>query len=310
MQQGLFIELWQGVRDLMQDNATTEATRSAKRFINWTLNDLSCAYNWEFLRGSLTLTATGGASTYDLSQISQLTATATTVYAQCASTADAGTSVFIFGKQIPGSNSNLVISNSEISVATTATASGGNTFSHIDSITRPIGSGNVIITTGSGSVIATLGPTTTYMSNDISKITRVTDLTNSRSVPLYGYDDYVKGNPNDSNLDSNYPAYDTDYSGYIRFMNISAGDCFQINYQRQPRYLSQDQDRSEFPYFLYQKIIDSSYQGYGLRFQDEADAQIGKARYLDLLDDIVSCWKRGTDQGTSRIMPAWLRRTL
>ena len=307
----MFIELWQGLRDLMHDNATDQSASDAKRFINWTLKDLSNVYEWEFLRGTLQVTATGGSGLYDLNVIQQLSATAQALYFQIDASADAGSVVTVYGKQVPGSNANVIMTNDAVTMAAGATASGGTTFSHIDHIVKATTSGSVYVTTSAsgGDVVAILGANDTYLSNDIQRITKVIDQTASSDVIRYDYNTYQKGNPNDSSLGS-IEAYDIDFDQKLRLMNISGTPSILILYQRFPKYLMYDQDRTEFPYQFYNQIIDACYQGYGLRYQDESDAWNGKVRYKELLNQIVSEWLMGRDKKQARVIPSWYKQSI
>lgn len=305
----MFIELWQGVRDLMHDNNTDTAVANAKRFVNWTLQDLGNRYDWEFLKGTLQLTASAGSGLYVIDPIAQITATGTTLYVYSDATADGGSTVKLLGKQIPGSNADVIQSCDVVTIIGTATATGGVGFSHLDSIQRATGSGTVYVVTSAGGVVASLGASTTYLANDIKQIDKVVDQTNNKIITRYDYSDYQKGNPNDTNLTSD-EAYDIDFNGQIRLMNVASGLSVLILYQRSPRYLINDIDRTEFPRFLYQKIINASWNGYGKRYQDEQDGTVGESIYTQLLDDIVSDYKMLGEKKGKRILPNWIRRTL
>lgn len=309
----MFIELWQGLRDLMHENSGTDSTDvgivKPKLFINWAINDLACLYDWPFLRGEIQMTATAGSGLYVINPISQLTATAQTLYIYSNATADGGGSVIVKGKQIPGSNANYINVTDTVTLIATATATGGVTFSHIDSITRAVGSGTITVVTSTGGSVATIPSSTEYVSNDISKINAVVNQTDKVSIFEYNYSTYQKGNPNGSNLGTD-AAYDMDYSGKIRFMNITSGDSVLILYQRTPKYLMDDRDRTEFPNKFYSKIINAAYEGYGLRYEDEGDALQGKMRYQSLLKEIVQDYLIGSNQQTRRILPKQFKRVL
>lgn len=307
----MFISLWQGVRDLMHDNSTTNATDDAKRFINWTIQDLANEYDWEFLRGSLNITASAGAGIYSLQQLDQLTATAETLYAYTDATADSGLPVYVYGKQI-GASSNLTITADIMSLIGTATATGGMTFSSIDSIRKNTTSGTVTVVTSTGGVIATLSSTDRIKANDIRKINVVVDQNNSELMAAFDYNTYQQGNPNDSGRGT-LQAYDIDFdpdyaNQSIRLMNVAVGRAALVIYQRIPRYLMRDNDRSEFPEYLYPGIIEAAYEGWGLRYQDEADGSQAKLRYKELLQEIVRTWITGKAQKGARVMPGWYRR--
>lgn len=313
MSKSLFIELWGGLRDLMGDNNTPGDISDAKRFINWTMSDLALEYDWEFLRGQHLLTATAGSGAYSLDSISQLTATANTLYVYSDDAADEGLTVTIYGKQVAAS-SQLNISADPITIlsgASATPATGAISYSHIDSIRKATSTGTVTVTVGSptGDTVATLSSTDTYVSNDISKINFITDTTNDKRVHPYDRNTYERGNPDSSNL-GNYSAYDMDHEGQIRLFNVDANTALQILYQRIPRWLINDSDRSEFPRIFDQKIINAAYEGYGLRYRDQQDAQIGKQRYKALLEEIVESWKVGKDAPVRKVIPAQYRRQL
>lgn len=305
----MFIELWQGLRDLAHENNDSTSVANMKRFINWTLKDLANEYDWEFLRGEINLTATGGSGVYSIDPILQLSATAEAIYGQSDATADGGDIIEVFGKSIPGSDADLIYQRDLITLVATATASGGVTFSHIDSIRRVAGDGTILVTNSSGVVLATLANTDIYVSNDINKVNKLISNTNDKQVKLYDYSTYQKGNPDNSNLGDD-SAYDIDHMGQLRLMNVTVNDIFRIIYQREPRYLFNDQDRTEFKTALYPQIIDACYFGYVARYEDEADGTTLKAAYKAKMGQIIDAWLKGKDQRTSRVMPSWQKRRL
>lgn len=308
MSKSLFIELWAGLRDLMGDNNTAGDINDAKRFINWTMADLANEYDWEFLRGEQSITATAGSSVYDLSQINQLTATSETLYVFSDASADDGSVVTIYGKQIAAS-STLNISSDPITIIGTATATGGIAYSHIDSIRKNTTNGSVTVVTSTGGAVATLTANETYISNDLNKINFVVDTTNDKRIIPYDRSTYERGNPDGSNLGS-YSGYDIDHEGKLRLFNVDANTILNVIYQRIPRWLINDSDRSEFPRIFDSKIINAAYEGYGLRYRDQQDAQIGKQRYKALLQDIVESWVSGKDTPRQYVMPSWYKRRI
>lgn len=308
MAKALFIELWAGLRDRLGDNNTPVDINDSKRFINWTMRDLSQKYDWEFLRGTKLLTASAGSSVYDLSDIIQLEGSANTIYIQSDATADGGSIVTMYGKQIAAS-STLNISSDPITIIGSATATGGITYSHLDSIRKAVSTGTITVTNSSSEVIATLSPTETYLSNDINKINFITDTSNLKQVRPYDESTYERGNPNGSNL-GNFSAYDMDHEGKLRLFNVDTNVALSIIYQRIPRWLINDYDRSEFSEVYNARIINACYEGYGLSYRDQASQEAGKARYDTLLGEIVSDWKIGKDQPVSRVMPTWYKRRL
>jgi len=310
MSASMFIEIWAGLRDLMSDNNTTVDISDNKRFINWTIRDLAQEYDWEFLRGQKTLVASAGSGVYDLNAITQLTASANTIYVQSDSTADVGSIVTIYGKTVAAS-STLDISSDPMTVlsgASATIATGANSYSHIDSIRKNATTGTITVSTAT-ETLATLAPTDTYVSNDLNKINFITDNSSQKRVFPYDTNMYELGNPAGSNL-GNYSGYDTDHEGKLRLFNVDANTSLNILYQRIPRWLVNDTDRSEFPEIFNSKIIDSSYQGYGLRYRDQHDADIGKAKYISLLQEIVTNWKTGKDKPVGRVIPQQYKRRL
>ena len=311
MGQSLFIELWQGLNKSMGDNNNANDATEAKRFINYTLRDLSNRYDWEFLRGTKALTASAGSGIYDLNAIAQISATDQSIYVQSSvGSADAGAIVSVFGKQIAAS-SELNISSDAITIADGVTASGSIQYSHIDSFRKAASTGDITVTTAlsGGDTIAIMSASETYIANDIRKINFINDDSNVKRVHPYDVNTYEKGNPNGSNL-GNFSGYDLTHESKLNLFNVDAGVALSIFYQRTPRYLINDQDRGEFPEEFAPKIIDACYQGYGLRFRDQADAQIGMQRYESLLDAMVADWKIGKDAPQGRIIPAWFKRRL
>ena len=280
-----------------------------KRFINWTLKDLANEYDWEFLRGEINLTATGGSGVYNLEAILQLSATAETLYAQSDATADGGDILEVFGKSIPGSDADLIYQRDLMTLVATATATGGVSFSHIDGIRRVAGDGTILVTNSEGTVLATLTSTDTYLANDVNKINKVISNSNDKQIKPYDYSTYQKGNPDNSDLGDD-GAYDIDYLGQLRLMNVTANDIFRIVYQREPKYLFNDQDRTEFKTSLYPQIIEACYFGYVARYEDESDGTTLKAAYKTKLGQIIDAWLKGKDQRTSRVMPSWQKRRI
>ena len=256
------------------------------------------------------ITASGGSTLYSLNPIHQLTATAETLRVSAELTADGGTFLTINGKQIPGANARINEITDIITVIGSATATGGTTFSHISNLQRASGSGDFFVYTSTGGLIATLGEGETYLSNDVRKINRIVDRSNDRDVQRYDYNNYQKGNPNDSNLGS-YAYYDLDYDSQLRLLNVqNTTDVFRVLFQRQHKLLINDKDRSEFPEDLYPAIVEAAYEGWGLRYQDEQDGVLGKQLYDSLREKIVRKWLSGRERKPPRVIPAWYKRRI
>jgi hypothetical protein len=304
----MFIELWNGVRNLSHDNNQETARENAKAFVNWTLRDLANEYDWGCLRGTLQVTATADDMLLDLTQIHQLTASANTLYIYSDATADGGLVIQAFGKRVNTDNTFDVTSDS-VTLIATATATGGVSFSHIDHFRKATTSGSVYIVSAGGDLIATLGPTDTYVSNDVSKINSISDISNTRRVDFIDYATQRKADPG-LTYNAQYSGYDIGHENAIQLLNCPSGTVLLISYQRLPRNLVLDHDRTEFPPSLWPGIIDTAYIGWALRFQDEADGTQGKAAYKTKLREIASSFITGKDKKSARVMPSWYKRGL
>ena len=307
----MFIELWSGLRDLYHDNTTLASKDDAKRFINWSIRDIANEYDWEFLRGSKSQSVTAN-GTIDLNSITQLTGVSAAVYGIASATADEGVGVTIHGKYLNVSTSAFSVTSDGITVSAALTASGSQAWSHIDAITKPITSDGVYITNGT-TTIATLGASDTYVANDIKKINSIIDSAGDRVVKFMDYNSALRGDPN-SNYTSGGLGYDVDYKNVVKFYNVpDAGRTVTILYQRQPLYLINDYDRTEFPEDMYADITNYAYKVYGKQYQDEGDNIPDTAKIAmreALAGEIIRKWTMGKDRKQKRIMPRNMRRTL
>jgi hypothetical protein len=93
--------------------------------------------------------------------------------------------------------------------------------------------------------------------------------------------------------------------------NVLVNTDVLMFYQKIPRTMILPTDTTEFPRNLWPKIVEAAYWGYGLRYEDEADAVQGMANYKGKLQECVEAWliSRGNSSiGRSRVMPARVRR--
>lgn len=302
----MYIQLHDDLRNLMNDNESSQARANAKSFINYALRDIANEYDWEFLRGSTTFSPTAN-GTYNLNPITQLTGLSATIYGIASSSSDDGKIVNVFGKYINSTTSAYSSIVSAITVSASLTASAGQSFTVIDAFTKPVTSGSIIITSGSGNIICTLGANDTYVSNDIRKINAIVNTTNDKNVIRYDYNKFVKGSPDES-VDSDVLAWDVDYGSTVRVMNLNTTSTptYKVLYQRQNKPLINDWDKPEFPEYFYPDIIMYAYEVYGKRYQDEADAVNGSQLYLlkkELINEIIRKWVSGGDRPSQRILP-------
>ena len=189
-----------------------------------------------------------------------------------------------------------------MSAGVSASAGG---YSQLDWFYKSVTNGAVYITNGT-TIIATLGATDTYVSNDIKKINQVIDPVGNNCLGYIDYATYLKSNP--SNAALTYTYYDFNGSGKIQIFNAQ-NRALTLLYQRKPRYLVNNYDRTEFPYQMYQDIIDFAYRVYGKRFQDEADAiqDMGVTQLKhQLAGEIIRKWTPNVKE--KRVLPRQFRR--
>jgi len=309
----MYIELWSGLRDLMHENQSSQSKSRAQQFINWSLKDVASEFAWPFLRGTKSFTPTAN-GTYDLNNIEQLTGLSANIYAIPSAAGDAGATVYINGKYINTTTSAYNVVNSSIVLSAGVSASASQQFSHIDSFLKPVTSGVITLTNGSGNVICTLGASDTYIANDIRKISAVVDTNSGSQVIPFDYNMFVKANPGTTNSSSQL-AWDLDYGSQIRVMNISPTSTYAFNvlYQRDPKYLVNDYDRTEFPTYFYQDIIDYAYKVYGKGYEDEAtvtpDGNLYQLKQV-LIAEMIRKYTSGGDRKSQRILPRGHKRTI
>jgi hypothetical protein len=219
---------------------------------------------------------------------------------------DNGKPVQIHGKYVSGNAYYNVVNEVNASAGAYASASNANYFNSIDSFTKGITTGSVFISTNGVDVFATLGPNDTVVSNDIRKVTTVADATNNRTAVERNYNDQLQGAPN-SVATGGIGTYDFDYNNNIRFSNISEARTYNLVYQRNPKYLTNNTDITEFPRWFYTDIINYAHKVYGLRFQDEGDAWNGIQMKPQLIQEIIDK-HTSTANSNPRVVPSWVRR--
>lgn len=298
----MFIELWKGLLDYYHDNNRATDIANAKLFINWSITDIANGFDWPFLRGNMSLDVSAD-GVYVVDKFQQLSASAN-VYAIAFDSLDNGVIVQCHGKYVSGNTFYPVVDSLNCSAA--VTASGSNYLNYIDYFTKPITNGSVIITVGSGNILLILGANETCISNDVKKITSIIDPVNNKDATNLDYNTQSLGNPNASTSGSR-GGYDIDYLNRVRFFNINSPRTYTINYQRNPKYLSENTDITEFPRWFYQDIIDYAHKVYGLRFQDEQDAWNGIQLKPVLLQEIIRKHANITTTSPDCI-PAWFKR--
>jgi len=279
-----------------------------KLLVNDTLKDLANEYDWECLRKEVDYTLTAADQSISLNEIYDLTG-AYTCYAQSTLTADAGGVIQIRGTRINSDGSYDITADSI--TLTTVTATGGISFSHIDSIRKASTTGTVTITNSSAATIATLHAADTELnSRDVLRITGVYDTTNDAEIPMMDRNTALKGSPNFTSATSHNSYYDIDANN-LKLMNIATATAIKVVYLAVPRTLVLSTDIPEFPRFLWPKIVDACMYGYGLRYEDENDATWGMTNYKLKLQEIVEAWTMGRGQRTSgrpRVLPVRYKR--
>jgi type IV secretory pathway protease TraF len=307
----LFIQLWSDLRNLYHDNKTATSFENAKLFINYSIRDIANEYDWEFLRNNKTITPSSDQE-YSLNPITQLSALTANIYGIASAGADDGTIVSMFGAKI----NELVSSNPTITYDdTTFTVSAGVSasstgWSDIQYFYKPVTNGSIFFTNGS-TIIATLSATDTYIANDFRKINKIVDATNSQPLEAIDWSTQLEGNPSGTS-NSDLRGYDYVGNGKVRFFNVS-GNPYTVIYQRKPRWLVNNQDRTEFPEEFYQDIVQYAYRVYGKQFQDEAtavpDQQIDDLKKM-LIGNIIRKWTNGGDNKPKRILPRGYTRAV
>lgn len=291
----------------MHENAGTNEIARAKRFINNTLQDFGNGYDWEFLRGMTSITATAD-GVYTIQPISQLNASSY-IYFQIVEAADNGITVNVNGKYLNGDT--IIPASGTVTVTYGATASANQYFHQLDNFTKNISTGSIIVTTATGGHIAILNAGSTYIANDIKKINSVICPGDNTFARFIDWNDQAKGNPDYQSTGGN-KGYDIDYQTSIRVFNLPQTSALDIYYQRSPRYLIGNLDRTEFPRSMYQDIINYAYQIYGKPYEDEASI-LPDTSYFELkkalINEIIYKWTQGKDDKGRRVMPDWIKRT-
>jgi len=307
----LFINLWSGLRDLYQDNKTPASQANAQRFINWAIRDIGNEYDWEFLRNSRTVTPSSDQE-YSLNPITQLSGLSATIYAIADNAADDGVVVSMFGSKInEGVSSNPTITYDDTTFTVSAGVSASSIgWSDIQYFYKPVTTGSIYFTNGT-TVIATLSATDTYVANDFRKINKVVEAANSQPLEPIDWSTQLEGNPSGTSQ-SDLRGYDFVGNGKIRFFNVS-GNPYTVIYQRRPKWLVNNYDRTEFPEDFHQDIVQYAYRIYGKQYQDEAtqtpDQQIDDLKKI-LIGNIIRKWTNGGDNKPKRILPRGYARAV
>jgi hypothetical protein len=304
----MFIHLWQELRDKLHENNDSTTQAKCKQILNDTLKDLANEYDWEFLTSDYSFTTTATSDGYSVDPIPDLSA-AYTLYAQ-ATPLSAGSGVItILGTRINADGSYDLTSDS-ISLIATATASGGISFSHIDAIRSTGVAGTVSITNSSAAVLATLSSTDREINyKPLLRPTGIFDVTKSQEIRYVDVKTALKGDPTGQFLGQS--EYWTQEGDLFYLANVLVNTDVLMFYQKIPRTMILPTDTTEFPRNLWPKIVEAAYWGYGLRYEDEADAVQGMANYRGKLQECVDAWvsSRGNSSiGRSRVMPARVRR--
>lgn len=300
----MFIELWKGLLDYYHDNNSATDIANAKLFINWAITDIANGFDWPFLRGNMSLDVSAD-GVYTIDRFQQLSAVAY-VYGNTTVSADNGAIVTVHGKYVSentyyNATDNLICSAN----ISPYSASSDNYYHYIDHFIKPITTDSIVILSGVNTLV-TLGANETCISNDVRKITSIIDPVNNKDATNLDYNTQSLGNPNASTSGSR-GGYDIDYLNNIRFFNINSPRTYTINYQRNPKYLSENTDITEFPRWFYQDIIDYAYKVYGMRFQDEQDAWNGIQLKPVLLQEIIRKHANITTTSPDCI-PEWFKR--
>lgn len=302
----MFIELWKGLLDYYHDNNSATDIANAKLFINWAINDIANEFDWPFLRGTTSIQVSAN-GIYPLTSFNQLS-DSSNVYAYMELSADNGKEVKMHGKYISGNAYYSTTNTYNPSADTGGAYDEGNNpvaVNYIDCFTKGITVGSVFITINGIDVFATLGPNDTVVANDIRKVTTIVDASNNRKAEERNYNDQLQSNPSSVAIGS-IGTYDFDYNNNIRFSNISEPRTYSLVYQRNPKYLTNNTDITEFPRWFYPDIINYAHKVYGLRFQDEQDAWNGIQLKPILLQEII---RKHANMNTASpdCVPSWFK---
>jgi hypothetical protein len=311
----MFIELWSPLQVKLHENNSEDSIVLCKRLINDTLQDLSNMFTWEFLTDmkSYTTTADDQMVILDGNTPYNLDASAI-MYAYCTATGDSGTLLTINGKRINADNT-FDITSESLTLCTTATATGAIGWSHIDSFIRTGTTGDVVVIGSDGTELLRIENDVKVSKEDIGKITCVNNLNSGKEIVEVDPATILKGGLSVSSgtlLFSPYtPCYALLENG-IGLANVGSGSVLLITYQKTPRVLNQNIDRTEFPRQLWPKIIEAAFLN-GLRHEDESDGDAGLQAYIPKLQEIVSDWVMGRGQSTigrPRVMPVGVKRRI
>jgi hypothetical protein len=305
----LFIELWGPLRDLSHENNMAASNDMCQMMINDTLVDLGNEYDFEFLRRAKDYTCTANDQVVSLDNIYTLSA-AGIVYAYCTASADAGTFLQVFGKRINSDNT-YDLTSETLTLAATATATGGISWSHIDRFRKTGTAGAVVAISSGGTELGRLSASQTELSNDFNKIGGVYDITNNREISQMDKNVIYSGSPT-LQYSGTPEAWDYDSTGSIQLFNVVTNTVIKIIYQALPKVLNANMDWTEFPRNLWPGIIQAAYMKM-LRYTDESDGTQAYANYRNKIKEVVDAWiclgAQGT-MGRSRVLPVGARRKL
>jgi hypothetical protein len=300
----MYIQLWTGLRDLYHDNKTTTSMDNAKRFINWSLRDIGNEYDWEFLRDEVQVTPTADIE-YNLNRITQPTGCSANIFGIASAAADNGTIAQVYGAVVNNVLNTIAYQSTNLELSAAVSASG--TVSDIQYISKPETTGTVYFSDGTR-IIATMSPNETYISNDIRKVNKVVDVNGNTVVTQIDWATQADGSPDGTTVLQGY-----DFVGSSRIRFFGARGTYNIIYQKKPRWLINNTDRTEFPEELHQDIVQYAYRVYGKQYQDEAtqvpDQQIDDLKKM-LIGNIIRKWSNSGDKKNIRVTPRGYARAV
>ena len=273
-----FYDLYFDLADQLNDTADDNLTR-CKKWINWTLRDLTNLYDFEELQDSVTTTA----SSYDFKRLDKLTSS-TTIGMFSNSSADTAITATVFGYNLAGGTRTYQSEN--VAINGTATASTTNNFSVIDRIETAEAVGDITVSDGTKELGVILSGET-RIANDFEKIIKVD--ANGDVRPITNRDRLLQF-PGDSNFDDKYY---TVQGNVVTFYNLGGGTP-TIYYQRKHPWMIEDYDEISLR-VTDSDIADAAWAGWGLRFEDESDGSQWKAAYKSKLQEIVADSIMGDD---------------
>jgi len=266
-----FYDLYYDLADQLNDTAIDNLTR-CKKWINWTLRDLTNLYDFEELQDSVSTTA----SSYDFNRLSKITAS-TTIRLSSDSALDTGITATIFGYNLAGGTRTYLTEN--VAINGTATASSTSSFSVIDRIELAETVGNITISDGADA-LGTILPGETLIANDFEKVIKIDA---SGDVKPISVRDRLLQFPGDADFDDKYYSIK---GSVVTFYNLG-GATPTIYYQRKHPLLIEDYDETPLR-VTDSDIVDAAWAGWGLRFEDESDGSQWKAAYKAKLQEIVA----------------------